>query len=64
LQSGGNSRLAMHASLRRQLLHLASDLAELVENPRDLPHGFDLLTRSSTTSGALGTAAATIRSDR
>jgi len=38
----------MHATLRRQLLHLATDLAELVENPSDLPHGFDLLTRSST----------------
>ncbi len=54
----------MHATLRRQLLHLATDLAEQVENPSDLPHGFDLLTRSSTTSRAQGTAAATIRSDR
>ena len=42
----------MPASLRRQLLHLATDLAELVENPSDLPHGFDLLTRSYTTPTA------------
>jgi hypothetical protein len=26
----------------------ATDLAELVENPSDLPHGFELLTLSST----------------
>ena len=42
----------MPASLRRQLLHLAADLAELVNNPSDLPHGFDLLTRSYTTPAA------------
>ena len=49
LQSGASCRPVMPASLRRQLLHLATDLAELVENPSDLPHGFDLLTRSYTT---------------
>ena len=42
----------MPASLRCQLLHLATDLAELVDNPSDLPHGFDLLTRSNTTPAA------------
>ncbi|MFO0015221.1 MAG: hypothetical protein ACK52U_01530 [Synechococcaceae cyanobacterium] len=42
----------MHAYWRRQLLHLAADLAELVDNPSDLPHGVDLLTRSSTTPAA------------
>ena len=62
MQSGGKSRLAMHASLRRQLLHLATDLAELVENPSDLPHGFDLLTRSYTTPAAAAARAA-LRAD-
>lgn len=52
----------MRASLRRQLLHLATDLAALVENPADLPHGFDLLTRSYATSAA-DAARASLRSD-
>ena len=52
----------MHASLRRQLLHLATDLAELVENPSDLPHGFDLLTRSYATPVA-DAARAALRHD-
>ena len=42
----------MRQSLRRQLLHLATDLSALVENPADLPHGFDLLTRSYRTPAA------------
>ena len=37
------------ATLRRQLLHLATDLSALVENPDDLKHGFDLLNRSYST---------------
>jgi hypothetical protein len=43
-------RSQMHASLRLQLLNLTTDLAELVENPSDLSHGLDLLTRSYTTA--------------
>ena len=33
-------------------MHLATDLAELVQNPSDLAHGFYLLTCSSTTPAA------------
>ena len=36
----------MSTSLRRHLLHFATDLSALVENPGDLHHAFDLLTRS------------------
>ena len=39
----------MRSSLRRQLLHLATDLSALAANPDDLGHGFDLLTRSYAT---------------
>ena len=39
----------MRATLRRQLLHLATDLSALAANPDDLGHGFDLLTRSYDT---------------
>ena len=39
----------MRPTLRRQLLHLATDLSALVQNPDDLGHGFDLLTRSYST---------------
>jgi len=42
----------MRASLRRQLLHLATDLSALAANPDDLGHGFDLLTRSYATPAA------------
>lgn len=42
----------MRSSPRRQLLHLAADLAALVTNPDDLEHGFDLLTRSYTSPAA------------
>lgn len=52
----------MRPSLRRQLLHFATDLAALVENPEDLHHGFDLLTRSYTTAAA-DAARAALRSD-
>lgn len=52
----------MHQSLRRQLLHLATDLSALVENPADLPHGFDLLTRSYRTPAA-DAARAALRAD-
>jgi ubiquinone biosynthesis protein Coq4 len=52
----------MRLSLRRQLLHFATDLAALVENPEDLHHGFDLLTRSYTTAAA-DAARAALRSD-
>jgi ubiquinone biosynthesis protein Coq4 len=48
----------MHRSSRRQLLHLAADRAALVENPSDLPHGFDLLTRSYATPAAEAARAA------
>ena len=60
--SGASCRPAIPASLRRQLLHLATDLAELVENTSDLPHGFDLLTRSYTTPAA-DAARAALRAD-
>lgn len=46
------SHLSMRTALRRQLLHFATDLTALVENPDDLPHGFDLLTRSYVTPAA------------
>lgn len=39
----------MRPNLRRQLLHLATDLSALVQNPDDLGHGFDLLNRSYAT---------------
>ena len=52
----------MRSSLRRQLLHLATDLSALVENPDDLEHGFDLFTRSYTTPVA-DAARAAIRLD-
>jgi ubiquinone biosynthesis protein Coq4 len=42
----------MRPTLRRQLLHLATDLAALIEDPEDLGHGFDLLTRSYATPAA------------
>ena len=50
----------MRSSLRRQLLHLATDLSALAANPGDLGHGFDLLTRSY----AAPPCAATRRSHR
>ena len=49
-------------NLRRQLLHLATDLTALVDNPSDLPHGFDLLTRSYRTPAA-DAARAALRAD-
>ncbi len=52
----------MHPSLRRQLLHFATDLSALVENPSDLPHGFDLLTLSYATPTA-DAARAALRAD-
>ena len=52
----------MRPSLRRQLLHLATDLSALVENPDDLQHGFDLLTRSYATPVA-DAARAALRAD-
>ena len=52
----------MRPSLRRQLLHLATDLSALVENPADLAHGFDLLTRSYRTPAA-DAARAALRAD-
>jgi ubiquinone biosynthesis protein Coq4 len=52
----------MRSSLRRQLLHLATDLAALVDNPDDLGHGFDLLTRSYATPVA-NAARAALRCD-
>ena len=52
----------MRSSLRRQLLHLATDLAALAANPDDLGHGFDLLTRSYTTPAA-DAARAALRND-
>lgn len=42
----------MSTSLRRHLLHVATDLSALVENPGDLHHAFDLLTRSYSTPAA------------
>ena len=50
----------MHPSFRRQLLHLAVEVAELVENPSDLPHGFDLNSRCSTTPAADAARAALV----
>lgn len=52
----------MRPSLRRQLLHFAADLSALVDNPSDLHHGFDLLTRSYTTPAA-DAARAALRAD-
>jgi len=52
----------MRSSLRRQLLHLATDLAVLIDDPEDLGHGFDLLTRSYTTPAA-DAARAALRAD-
>ena len=52
----------MRSSLRRQLLHLATDLSALAANPDDLGHGFDLLTRSYPTPVA-DAARAALRSD-
>ena len=52
----------MRSSLRRQLLHLATDLSALAANPDDLHHGFDLLTRSYATPVA-NAARAALRSD-
>lgn len=52
----------MRSSLRRQLLHLATDLSALAANPDDLHHGFDLLTRSYSTPVA-DAARAALRSD-
>jgi len=48
----------MRSSLRRQLLHLATDLSALAANPEDLGHGFDLLTRSYATPVAEAARAA------
>jgi ubiquinone biosynthesis protein Coq4 len=52
----------MRFSLRRQLLHLATDLSALATNPDDLAHGFDLLTRSYATPIA-DAARAALRND-
>ncbi len=52
----------MRSSLRRQLLHLATDLSALAANPDDLAHGFDLLTRSYATPIA-DAARAALRND-
>jgi ubiquinone biosynthesis protein Coq4 len=52
----------MRPTLRRQLLHLATDLAALIEDPEDLVHGFDLLTRSYATPAA-DAARAALRAD-
>jgi ubiquinone biosynthesis protein Coq4 len=52
----------MRPTLRRQLLHLATDLAALIEDPEDLGHGFDLLTRSYATPAA-DAARAALRAD-
>ena len=52
----------MRSSLRRQLLHLATDLSALAANPDDLDHGFDLLTRSYATPVA-DAARAALRND-
>ena len=51
----------MRSSLRRQLLHLATDLSALAANPEDLGHGFDLLTRSYATPVAEAARAAMSR---
>ena len=52
----------MRSSLRRQLLHLATDLSALAAHPDDLGHGFDLLTRSYATPVA-DAARAALRDD-
>lgn len=52
----------MRSSLRRQLLHLATDLSALAAHPDDLGHGFDLLTRSYATPVA-DAARAALRRD-
>jgi ubiquinone biosynthesis protein Coq4 len=52
----------MRPTLRRQLLHLATDLAALIEDPEDLVQGFDLLTRSYATPAA-DAARAALRAD-
>jgi ubiquinone biosynthesis protein Coq4 len=52
----------MRVGLRRELLHIATDLSALADNPNDLPHGFDLLTRSYRTPAA-DAARAALRSD-
>ena len=52
----------MRSTLRRQLLHLATDLSALAANPDDLGHGFDLLTRSYATPVA-DAARASLRDD-
>ena len=52
----------MRPTLRRQLLHLATDLTALIEDPEDLGHGFDLLTRSYATPAA-DAARAALRAD-
>lgn len=52
----------MRATLRRQLLHLATDLSALTADPEDQGHGFDLLTRSYVTPVA-DAARAALRSD-
>jgi len=51
-QSGIPCSAAMRAGLRRELLHIATDLSALADNPNDLRHGFDLLTRSYRTPAA------------
>jgi len=48
--------------LRSQLLHIAADLAALAENPADVDHAFDLLTRSYATPAA-DAARAALRAD-
>jgi ubiquinone biosynthesis protein Coq4 len=48
--------------LRRELLHLATDLAAVAENPADVEHVFDLLSRSYATPAA-DTARACLRAD-
>lgn len=57
-RSGWNQRLARSSPtpprprLRRELLHLATDLAAVAENPAEVEHVFDLLSRSYTTPAA------------
>ncbi len=50
------------SQLRRNLLHIAADLAALASDPDDLEHGFDLLTRSYGTPAA-DAARAALRCD-
>lgn len=52
----------MRPSLRRQLLHFATDLSALVEDPDDLHRGLELLTRSYVTPAA-DAARASLRAD-